>query len=123
MANYCQYHTLLDDVSLSAQGYSLSISLLTICLLDGEILDNGVGGPQTSGLSISKILRKSIFRHQSTTQRLTFNEGCRLTDVSVISKGIATRGHLWRLGPIIDTTKFRRNLPRINEPKGRLTLI
>ncbi|KAM0328703.1 hypothetical protein ACHAQA_005116 [Verticillium albo-atrum] len=60
---------------------------------------------------------------EDETRPLTFNKGCRLTGVELMASGIKTRGHLWKLGRIIDTSKFRRSLPRIKDPRGRLNLV
>ncbi|KAH7187653.1 hypothetical protein BKA60DRAFT_602304 [Fusarium oxysporum] len=42
---------------------------------------------------------------------LTFNKGCRFVDVEFTRKGIKTKGHLWKLGRIIDPVRFRLPLP------------
>ncbi|KAF6781499.1 hypothetical protein CSOJ01_16075 [Colletotrichum sojae] len=98
-----------------------------MCLLNGEILDNGNNNMASiAELTTSEFLNRMMFRQfnapEDDTRKLTFNKGCRLTDVKLTVGGIATRGHLWKLGPIIDTARFRRELPWINEPRGRLTL-
>ncbi|KAK3935471.1 hypothetical protein QBC46DRAFT_453446 [Diplogelasinospora grovesii] len=77
-------------------------------------------------LTMSEFLHRMMFRQfnapEDDTRRLKFNKGCRLTDVELTAGGIATRGHLWKLGSIIDTARFPRELPWIYEPRGRLTL-
>ena len=36
--------------------------------------------------------------------------------------GILAKGHLWKLGRVIDTSMFGRKLPWIDNPRGRLPL-
>lgn len=127
IANCCQFPVRLDDGALSRQCHSLSLSVLAMCLLNGELLDNSnVGMTSVAGLTTSEFLNKLMFRAfnapEEDPRRLTFNKGCRLTDVELTAGGIATRGHLWKLGHIIDTAKFQEELPWIDEPRGRLTL-
>lgn len=101
--------------------------MLAICLFNGEILNNSNDDKTSAaGLTISEFLKRLMFRAFNTpkddTRRLTFNKGCRLTDVELAAGGIITRGHIWKLGRVIDTSRFRRTLPWINEASGRLTL-
>ncbi|KAK2051099.1 hypothetical protein LY76DRAFT_621354 [Colletotrichum caudatum] len=127
VANCCQYPVRLDGGSLSQQGRSPSLSVLAMCLLNGEILDNGNNKTASvAGLKTSGFLETFMFRGfnapEDETRQLTFNKGCRLTEVALTVSGIATKGHLWKLGPVIDTATIRRRLLRIDEPKGRLIL-
>ncbi|KAK2036159.1 hypothetical protein LZ31DRAFT_254661 [Colletotrichum somersetense] len=128
VANCCQYPVRLDGGSLSRQGQSPSLSVLAMCLLNGEILDNGNNKTTSvAELKTSAFLDIFMFRRfnapEDETRQLTFNKGCRLKEVALTVSGIATKGHLWKLGPVIDTATFRRRrLPWIDEPKGRLTL-
>ncbi|GFP54313.1 hypothetical protein TASIC1_0003069100 [Trichoderma asperellum] len=125
VANCCQYTMRLDYEALSKQGYSLSLSVLAMCLLNGEILDNSdsSSGPVAS-LTMSSFLQTKLFKAFSAPEddfrRLTFNKGCRLTGVKLTAGGILAKGHLWKLGRVIDTSKFRLKLPWINNPNGRL---
>ncbi|KAJ0362690.1 hypothetical protein COL26b_013257 [Colletotrichum chrysophilum] len=127
IANCCQYPVRLDGGALSRQGQSLSLSVLAMCLLNGEILNNGNNNTSSiAELTTSEFLNKMMFRQfnapEDDMRKLTFNKGCRLTGVELIAGGIATKGHLWKLGPIIDTATFRRELPWVEDPRGRLTL-
>jgi hypothetical protein len=125
-ANCCQYPVRLDIGNLSRQSHSPSLAMLAMCL-NGEILDNSnddtpsVAGLTTSGF-ISRLMFRSFHAPEDDTRRLTFNKGCLLTDVRLTEGGIVTRGHLWRLGPVISTATFPQKLPRIRQPHGRLTL-
>ncbi|KAK1975348.1 hypothetical protein LZ30DRAFT_764297 [Colletotrichum cereale] len=123
--NCCQYPVRLDGGALSRQGRSLSLSVLAICLLNGKILNNRNNDmASVAKLTASEFLDRFMFRQfkapKDETRQLTFNKGSRLTDVELTAGGITTRGHLWKLGPVIDTA--RRKLPQIDKPRGRLTL-
>ncbi|PNP59742.1 hypothetical protein THARTR1_00621 [Trichoderma harzianum] len=127
LANCCQYPIRLDYEALNKQRRSLSLSTLAMCLLNGEILDNNDCNQElVASLTTSKFLAKKLFKAFSApeddTRELTFNKGCRLTDVKLTTDGILTKGHLWKLSRVIDTSKFKKKLPWINNPRGRLTL-
>lgn len=127
LANCCQYSVRLDDEALRRQSRSLSLSMLAMCLLNGEILNNNNDCLNaTASLTTSKLFRRQVFEAfnapEDDTRRFTFNKGCRLTDVELTAEGVSTKGHLWKLSRIIDTSKFYPKLPWINEPRGRLTL-
>ena len=127
LANCCQYSVRLDDEALRRQSRSLSLSMLAMCLLNGEILNNNDNRLNaTTSLTMSEFFRQQVFEAfhapEDDTRRFTFNKGCRLTDVELTAEGISTMGHLWKLDRIIDTSMFGLQLPRINKPSGRLTL-
>lgn len=55
LANCCQYPVRLDGGALSRQCRSLSLSVLAMCLLNSEILDNGQGiGGRADDVGISQ---------------------------------------------------------------------
>jgi hypothetical protein len=126
VANCCRYSIRLDGEALRQQRRSLSLSVLAMCLLNGEILDNSNDDTEmVANLTGSKVLHGLTFRAfnapENESRRLTFYKGCRLIDVELTMGGVATMGHLWKLGRIIDTARFPQQLPRIDEPNGRLT--
>lgn len=126
IANCCQYRVRLDGGELSRRGLSPSLSVLAMCLLNGEILNNGSNDMRpvaelTTSQLVDRLMFGGIKAPADDTRRLTFNKGCRLTDVELTAGGIATKGHLWKLGRIINTATFPRRLPWINKPSGRLT--
>ncbi|KAM0742719.1 hypothetical protein ACQRIT_002896 [Beauveria bassiana] len=127
VANCCQYSVRLDGDALSWQRRSLSLSLLAMCLLNGEILDNDDGSRESlDALTTSKLLERRLFKAFSAPEdinrRLTFYKGCRLTDVELTTEGILTKGHLWKLGRVVNTSTFWGKRPWINNPNGRLTV-
>lgn len=126
VANCCKYAVRLDGEALSRNGYSPSLSVLAMCLLNGEIIDNRNNDVASAlALTTSEFLGRYAFREFRApvhdAQRLTFNKGCRLTGVELAAGGAAS-GHLWKLSPVINTARFEKELPWIREPYGRLTL-
>lgn len=109
-ANCCRYSVRLNSERLLPK-HSLSLSVLALCLLNGEVVHNGrLLDPQTvSNMTVTKYLDKYIFRGVKEPilgGSLTFNKGCRLFHVSLDETGVQTQGHLWELGDILDTTEF-----------------
>ncbi len=118
VANCCQYSIRLDRNALIQQRRSLSLSILAMCLLNGEILNNGHDGHDVTSVAsqkMSQLLEYQMFQGFSAPKkdirRLTFNKGCRLTDVVLTADGVAAGGHLWELSHVIDTVKFTQELP------------
>ncbi|KAK2601570.1 hypothetical protein QQS21_004888 [Conoideocrella luteorostrata] len=127
IANCCQYPVRLDTEALCRLGQSLSLSALAMCLINGEILDNSNDDTTSvAGLTASELLKKLLFRGFTApgddNRPLTFNKGCRLTDVMLTPCGLVTKGHLWKLGHVIKTSTFSPKLPWIDDPRGHLTL-
>ncbi len=127
IANCCQYSVRLDGEVLGRQRRSLSVSTLAMCLVNGEILNNGNDDMiSATNLTVSEFTKRYMFQAfnapEDDTRRLTFNKGCRLTDVELTAEGTATKGHLWKLDHVVDTASFKRKLPWVDKPHGRLTL-
>ncbi|KID60933.1 hypothetical protein MBR_10269, partial [Metarhizium brunneum ARSEF 3297] len=79
-----------------------------MCLLNGEILDNNSDTLRpVAGLTASSFLQEYLFDEFSAPKDepryLTFNKGCRLSGVELTAGGISAKGHLWKLGRVIDT--------------------
>ncbi|KAI6080881.1 heterokaryon incompatibility protein-domain-containing protein [Hypoxylon rubiginosum] len=113
VANCCQYSVRLNSSQLQAKGYSLSLSMLALCLLNGEILSNhprnNIHISRARKLPVIKFLKKLLFnRIQSPylDKGLTYNKGCRLVGVKLAQDGIHTKGHLWRCNRLIPTRGF-----------------
>ncbi|KAK4118106.1 hypothetical protein N657DRAFT_651630 [Parathielavia appendiculata] len=109
-ANCCQYSTRLNVRQLMQENVSLSLAILALCLLNGEVLHNGrSANPRASKMNVSKFLKASLFdefNSPSNQHSLTFNRSCRFFDVSLTKSGIKTRGHMWKIYKIIDTCKW-----------------
>ncbi|CAH0057846.1 unnamed protein product [Clonostachys solani] len=125
-ANCCQFPIRLMYSAISRQ--SLSLSILAMCLLNGEILDND----RTNVTSVTEkttlkfldlMMFKDFHAPEDHDRWLTFNKGCRLVDVELTPGGVVTSGHLWKLGRVIDPWIPRRKLPRTRCARGRLSLV
>ncbi|KAI1876099.1 uncharacterized protein JN550_001595 [Neoarthrinium moseri] len=127
-ANCCQYSIRLDEERLKDEEQSLSLAMLAMYLLNGEILDNSDRRPyrgQVPNMTVSSFLKALSFDGfyaPGDKCSLSFNKGCRFTEVDLTPAGIRTKGHLWRLGDIIETADFSDDLRRIQPPHGTLGL-
>ena len=114
VANCCQYFNRLDSTKLQGK-HSLGLSLLTLCLMNGEIFSNHPKNNwdriQTRSLPIAEFLHEHFFyglRSSGQTGTLTFNKGCRFPNVILMEEGVQTEGYLWRLDDEIETASFHR---------------
>ncbi|KAI0544138.1 hypothetical protein F4679DRAFT_58538 [Xylaria curta] len=126
VGNCCSYSVRMDIENLRRTGHSLSLSMLAMYLLNGEILDNGTSKEHAvSNITVSEFLKFQSFNKISSPQEqhsLTFNKGSRFFNVKLKKSGILTSGHLWELGRIIQTAGFRDRLPWVKHPRGYLSL-
>ncbi|WAO91523.1 HET domain-containing protein [Fusarium falciforme] len=127
IANCCQYAIRMDNLELKRMSQSLSLSILAMCLLNGEILHNGVEEEDPTSMSdktVSQYLEAQAFKGfcaPRSERDLTFNKGCRFVEVQLKQSGIKTRGHLWKLGRIIHTARFRLPLSGAEKSSCSLT--
>ncbi|KAI1332516.1 hypothetical protein F5Y16DRAFT_357971 [Xylariaceae sp. FL0255] len=111
-ANCCGYTKRLDTTALNRRRCSLSISLLALYLLNGEIMEND---PQQSHGTLkdtifSYLAKQSLqsFR-PPVDEELTFIKSCRFVDPLLTVEGTQTRGHLWRLGKVIRRSPLKHD--------------
>ncbi|TLS21454.1 uncharacterized protein PpBr36_10413 [Pyricularia pennisetigena] len=82
--------------------------------------------PSVAELTVLEFIKKVMFRKFNAPENgprpLTYNKGCRLIDVDITQHGVKTRGHLWKLGRVVDTADFPPELPWIEKAKGNLNL-
>jgi hypothetical protein len=113
--NCCRYSVRLDIEALSGKGHSVSISMLALCLLNGEILNNNDrdGDETILGENIYGFLKQKAFGRfdPPVLQELSFIKGCRFLNVRLAADGIVTSGHLWKLGAILYRAEFSDHLP------------
>ena len=104
IANCCRYGTRLEPLSLRDGGHSVSLSVLAMCLLNGEILDNWKMKPalDASRMSESQYLAAGLVNTRATSRS---NE-CHFTEVGLTARGVHTRGHLWELGEVVRLNKI-----------------
>ena len=128
IANCCQYSRRLDIESVQGKNQSLSLSVLAMYLLNGEIFHNNsrwTSTPLTRGMTVAQYIDAFAFDGFFAPEgqhRLTFNKGCRFLDVKLNWTGVVTSGHLWRLRRTIHTRDFPSFLPWIERPNDFLTL-
>jgi hypothetical protein len=124
IANCCQYSIRLDSGQLIREGVPLNLAVLCMCLVNGEILDNGDRCPTIASAKqpdFVKFLEQSLFNEfapPSPRYALTFNKSCRFDNPVLTLAGVATHGYLWRLiRKPIDTGSpgFKRNRFWIDE--------
>ena len=105
-ANCCNYSIRLHTKNLESTSHSLSMSVLALYLLNGEIIMNDKHDGKLLDHDIFGYLRQialDSFDPPVKTQELTFIKRCRLVDVRLMPDGIKTKGRLWRLHKAIDT--------------------
>ncbi|EEU35644.1 uncharacterized protein NECHADRAFT_86861 [Fusarium vanettenii 77-13-4] len=114
IANCCQYATRLKSTMLqekSKTGVTLTLSILALRLLNGEILRNELAIPASVIDRIHDLFFDG-FRAPQGERNLTFNKGCRFVDVKLAADGIKTTGHLWKLD---ERLKAPRSSPRLSQ--------
>ncbi|KAH7194147.1 heterokaryon incompatibility protein-domain-containing protein [Fusarium oxysporum] len=114
IANCCQYAKRLNSTQLQGNKHSLSLSLLTLVLMNGEILRNHprdkVDVSAARKMTITEFLHKHFYYGLDCpweNAKLTFNKGCRFANVDLTEEGVRTRGYLWRFDGEISTAQFR----------------
>ena len=114
-ANCCDYSIRLNTKRLSGTSCSLSISILALYLLNGEIIMNREHYESLLSKNIFdylQLLALNDFDPPVQSQKLTFLKTCRLVDVRLAVDGIETRGMLWKVHKAIETREFSTNPPR-----------
>ncbi|KAI6090051.1 hypothetical protein F4821DRAFT_229462 [Hypoxylon rubiginosum] len=117
MANCCGYGIRLDTNALNSSGSSLSLSILALYLLNGEIMENGRDKTTTSrGTLLDDRIHEYLSRQSLSSFRppvdeglLTFIKSCRFSEPRLRADGTATAGHLWRLGKAIRRKPMKRD--------------
>jgi Heterokaryon incompatibility protein (HET) len=121
-ANCCGYTMRLNTAMLKKARCSLSICILALYLLNGEIFRND---EDNTSLLSSKIFR--FLEHQSLdnfdppvdNKEFTFMKSCRFVDVQLSEDGIETPGWLWKLHKRISTRELARNFAsHLNSANG-----
>ncbi|KAI0517836.1 hypothetical protein F5B22DRAFT_602674 [Xylaria bambusicola] len=129
VANCCSYPVRMDIENLRKSRHSVSLSMLTMCLLNGEILNNALSNTHISLDTTTSVFLKNQFFDKISSpgeeKSLTFNKGCRFINVKLTESGILTYGHLWEMNRnrnrVIRTDQFSRRLPWVQNPAGDLT--
>lgn len=101
-ANCCSYNIRLDSDKLDKKRHSLSVAILALFLLNGEIFSE-VPGDTTSppDLTVVESIQRYGFEGFNPppfeNRLLSFNKKCRFVDPQIAGDGVHTCGHLWQL--------------------------
>ncbi|KAK1479757.1 hypothetical protein CTAM01_14504 [Colletotrichum tamarilloi] len=116
VANCCQYSIRLDDAILRQGSHSMSLSMLALYLLNGEIMEDTCEEKEEDRTWVR--CRKQTVSDFVTDQSfdgfcppllrrpLVFNNGCRFIDARLTHEGLETAGHLWKLDRVIQPEKY-----------------
>ncbi|SCN92199.1 uncharacterized protein FFB20_12348 [Fusarium fujikuroi] len=119
IANCCQYANRLNSSQLQSDKHSLSLTILTLVLMKGEILSNQPGDKlDAKRMTIMEFLHDHFFYGLESPwekAKLTFNKSCRFANVVLTEDGIQTEGYLWGLDDEIITTQFQN----CRQPRGK----
>jgi hypothetical protein len=113
-ANCCDYSVRLKTLSLKDTKCSLSLCILALYLLNGEILRNNKDDRSLLSGDIFEYLKTQSldnFDPPVEDKKLAFIKNCRFVDVKLSPDGIITKGWLWKLYKEIDTSDFASNPP------------
>lgn len=100
-ANCCSYNIRLDRDVLDRERHSVSVAILVLFLLNGEIFCET--SPTTKSpfdLTVVEFINRYAFKKFSPPfqpYELTFNKSCRFVEPSLAGDGVHTCGHLWQL--------------------------
>ncbi|PCD24626.1 hypothetical protein AU210_013743 [Fusarium oxysporum f. sp. radicis-cucumerinum] len=126
IANCCQYTKRLNSTKLQGNKHSLSLSLLTLVLMNGEILRNHprekLDVNAVRKMTIIEFLHKHFFYGLDCpweNAKLTFNKGCRFANVVLTEEGVRTKGYLWRFDGEISTAQFRNYIQTRRRKRNR----
>ncbi|KAF4453785.1 hypothetical protein F53441_3611 [Fusarium austroafricanum] len=125
IANCCQYTKRVNSDKLHHSNASLSLSLLALCLMNGEILSNHPEGEidveSARAMPITEFLKKHFFYGLEAPwpeAKLTFNKSCRFSNIVLSEEGVKTKGYLWQLDDLISTMDFHE-IQRYRKPYKR----
>jgi hypothetical protein len=108
-ANSCRYSVRLAHKRLLATGHSLSLCILALYLLNGEIVKNDERDETLSSRDIFGYLEAQSldnFNPPVGDGELTFIRNHRFVNVRLSHDGIVTTGLLWTLYKVIETKSF-----------------
>jgi hypothetical protein len=107
-ANSCDYSERLSTKKLQEEEESLSLAILTMYILNGEILRHDPTAGEHSVGNICEFLKHNTLDIEPPLEEkgLTFIKHCRFPIVALSRAGIETKGIIWKLGKKIDTSRF-----------------
>ncbi|KAH0442479.1 hypothetical protein CcaCcLH18_01521 [Colletotrichum camelliae] len=94
----------MDDVKLRRGDHSVSLAMLALYLLNGEMIKNEPLDRKQKKYCLQKTVSSFIkdesfdgFCPPHSKKPLLFNKGCRFNNVVLTPRGMLTKGHLWKL--------------------------
>lgn len=100
-ANCCSYNIRLNRDELDRERHSVSVAILVLFLLNGEIFrETSPDRMSPFDLTVVELINRYAFKRFSPPfqpYELTFNKSCRFVDPSIAGDGVHTCGHLWQL--------------------------
>lgn len=105
ISDCCSYNQRVKSNTLKKKGLSVSLAILVLFLLNGEIFyhepdESPRDMTSSSDLTVVDFIQKHAFDRFSppfAKKWLSFNKSCRFAHVSLEADGVHTRGHLWKL--------------------------
>ena len=109
-ANACQYDRRIEMQRLPHSHHSLSLAILGLLAVNGELLRNDKESPGKLCKNVSKFLKHQVLEIDPpvNTNVLTFKKHCRHAVSHLSRTGIHTKGLLWELRKTIDSSMLRR---------------
>lgn len=107
-ANCCDYETRIDTEQLKGSESSLSLCMLVMYLLNGEIVKNGSLNVSEASDNVVQFLNTNTIKFDPPVpnRELTFIKHLRFSSVRLTDLGIETEGLLWKLHRTIDPTSI-----------------
>lgn len=119
ISNCCQYTVRLDSTSLSSYEPSISLSILGLYLMNGELLSNhpkdAIHAETAGRLNVEEFIALQSYKGYSSSLSdpsfLTFNKGCRLFQAVITQMGMQAKGYVWRIQRTLPAEWFFGTLP------------
>jgi hypothetical protein len=98
-ANCLDYSIRLDPTRVKRSRSSLSICILALYLLNGDIMNNDTDHPGKLSHDVFAFLQDQAISLEAPVERgeLTFMKHCRFSDVKLLDVGVRARGVLWKV--------------------------
>ncbi|KAK7445005.1 hypothetical protein Landi51_08363 [Colletotrichum acutatum] len=115
VANCCQYSIRLDDAILRQGSHSMSLAMLALYFLNGEIMKNACKDKgsrllaRCRGQTVADFIADQSFANfcpPLLRRPLVYNNGCRFINVQLTEEGLRTSGHIWKLHRTLPTEQF-----------------
>lgn len=124
VANSCNYELRFDAWEMFDSGYSVKLCLLTMYLLNGEILRTDTRHQKAARgnghLQLHAVHFFQQIRPSATEKHLSYLKACRPQKVSLHHAGLSTKGYLWAITSTLLPSAWP--CPRTNRKRHRFGL-